>query len=200
MGKAYTQEEKEEIKKRIWEAGLELFHADEETGLNIREITARAGISLGCFYRFYPDKQSLLTDIMEYRAGQKLDRLKLRFPESEEEPAVFLSGIILEHFLDMEGKIEKKSIYREAFRSLRLWQEERREQDMLNVYVAFLEELNSYWEKHGVPWKAEPKGIIYLVIGLMGYGAAKRDMEKRYYEELLKVFIDAGVNKYLMPI
>ena len=63
MGKAYTEEEKIEIKKRIWEAAIELFHSSDAKKLNVRTLTSMAGISLGSFYNFYPDKESLMADI-----------------------------------------------------------------------------------------------------------------------------------------
>ena len=67
MGKAYTEEEKIEIKKRIWEAAIELFHSSDAKKLNVRTLTSMAGISLGSFYNFYPDQESLMADIIKYR-------------------------------------------------------------------------------------------------------------------------------------
>ena len=46
MGKAYSEEKKIEIKKRLWEEGIKLFHEEGAQELNIRELTKRAGISL----------------------------------------------------------------------------------------------------------------------------------------------------------
>lgn len=44
MGRAYSEEEKIEIKKRLWEEGIKLFHEQGAEELNIRELTKRAGI------------------------------------------------------------------------------------------------------------------------------------------------------------
>ena len=93
MGRAYTEEEKLEIKKRLWEEGLKLFHSDDHEELNIRELTQNAGISLGSFYNFYEDKGSFVREIMNYRAMQKLDKMKETFAASLKNPKEYLINL-----------------------------------------------------------------------------------------------------------
>ena len=73
MGKAYTEEERENIRVRLLEEALNLYHDDNVKALNIRELTGRVGISLGCFYSFYKDKDAMILDIVRYRGLQKID-------------------------------------------------------------------------------------------------------------------------------
>ena len=49
MGRAFSEEERAEIKIALMESALELFHEQGKKSLSIRELTKRAGISQGGF-------------------------------------------------------------------------------------------------------------------------------------------------------
>ncbi len=72
MGKAFSEEERNQKKIALMEAALELFHESGTKSLSIRELTKRAGISQGGFYTFWEDKDALVLDVLKYRAAQKL--------------------------------------------------------------------------------------------------------------------------------
>ena len=114
MGKAYSSDERSDIRIRIMEAALDLYHENGARTLNIREIVKRAGISLGSFYNFWPDKDSLVLDVMRYRAVQKLDAITPRFKESLDDPIRFLTELICSWVIDMKEKFDSKPIYREG--------------------------------------------------------------------------------------
>ena len=50
MTRAFTEEEKLEIKKKIMETALDLFHDKGTKSLSIAELTRRVGIGQGTFY------------------------------------------------------------------------------------------------------------------------------------------------------
>ncbi len=196
MGKAYTEEEKQQIRERIWEAGIEMFHSPDAKSLSVRAITAKVGISLGSFYNFYPDKESLVIDIMKYRVKQKLEIIKKDFPKSEKDPVEYLNNVICGNFISMDEKFSGKEIYKGAY-ALLLADFNNVQEIVLEEYAKCLEELNLYWKKKGIPAKVEVKGIVNLVKGLTGFAEAKGAMDRKYYDELLVAFIKTGVDKYL---
>ena len=55
MPKAFSEEEKEQIKNQILETAVELFHDKGTKSINIQELTRRAGIAQGSFYSFWKD-------------------------------------------------------------------------------------------------------------------------------------------------
>ena len=82
MGKAFSEEEKENIKEAIMETALELFHDNGTKSLSISVLTKRVGIAQGSFYNFWKDKDSLIIDLAAYRSGQKLKALEEKFSSS----------------------------------------------------------------------------------------------------------------------
>ena len=52
MARAFTEEEKLEIKEKIMETALDLFHDKGTKSLSIGELTRRVGIAQGSFYNF----------------------------------------------------------------------------------------------------------------------------------------------------
>lgn len=58
-GKAQFEEMRQQAIGRIKEAGLELFALKGLAGTNIKEIAAKAGISMGLLYHYYGSKDEL---------------------------------------------------------------------------------------------------------------------------------------------
>ncbi|MCR5033264.1 MAG: TetR/AcrR family transcriptional regulator [Lachnospiraceae bacterium] len=196
MGKAYTQEEKDDIRKKIWEAGLELFHAEDEKSLNIRRITEKAGISLGSFYHFYEDKESLLRDLVIYRSSQKLDVIRESFPASKQDPRGYLEKQIYFHLTDMGEKIRTKAIYRDTFRE-EVETERNNAALFMKLFAAFLEELQEFWKKEHVRATMEIAGILDLVRGAEAYYRAKPLMKEEHFDALLQDLIHDGICRYV---
>ena len=65
MTRSFTEQEKEEIRKRLLELGLKHFSTYGFKKTNVDEIARAAGISKGAFYRFYESKEILFMDVME---------------------------------------------------------------------------------------------------------------------------------------
>jgi AcrR family transcriptional regulator len=73
MPKAFTEQEKELIRKRLLEQGHRQFSAYGLRKTNIEELAAAAGISKGAFYLFYASKEALFMEVVE----QVEERLRL---------------------------------------------------------------------------------------------------------------------------
>lgn len=65
MGKAYTQEEREELRIKIKECGKKIFEKDGFKNFRIKELTGEVGISLGGFYTFFESKEALYREIID---------------------------------------------------------------------------------------------------------------------------------------
>ena len=65
MPKAFTQQEKEWIGKRLLEQGYKQFSAYGLRKTNIEDLAEAAGISKGAFYLFYDSKEALFMDVAE---------------------------------------------------------------------------------------------------------------------------------------
>jgi AcrR family transcriptional regulator len=65
MPKAFTEQEKELIRKRLLEQGHKQFSVYGLRKTNIEELAEAAGISKGAFYLFYASKEALFMDVVE---------------------------------------------------------------------------------------------------------------------------------------
>src|SRR5262245_47292798 len=65
MPRAFTDAERQQITRRLLEAGHKQFTAYGLKKTSVEELAAAAGISKGAFYLFYASKEALLLDLME---------------------------------------------------------------------------------------------------------------------------------------
>ncbi len=65
MPKAFTEQEKELIRKRLLEQGHKQFSAYGLRKTNIEEMAEASGISKGAFYLFYASKEALFMEVVE---------------------------------------------------------------------------------------------------------------------------------------
>lgn len=59
------QQRSQETKKRIEQAAFRLFSKKGIHGTNSKEITEKAGVSIGSFYAYFKNKKQLLLEILE---------------------------------------------------------------------------------------------------------------------------------------
>lgn len=196
MGKAYSSDERTDIKLRIMEAALELYHENGARTLNIREIVKRAGISLGSFYNFWPDKDSLVLDVMKYRAEQKLDAITPTFEKSLDDPAGFLTELICSWVIDMKEKFDTKPIYREGITFL-LSSQDKGTDRFLSLYSKFLNDLSGYWMNAGVINSFDITGVTNVIISASILLCNSSKLKAEYFEAIVKDMVSSSLNRYI---
>jgi hypothetical protein len=196
MSKAFSEYEKLNIKQKIMEAAIEIFHESGTKGLSIKELTKRAGIAQGSFYNFWKDKDALIMDVMQYRLAQKLEIAKQSFDESLENPVKFLVDIIYEHSIDLKEKYKKKPIYAEALNMLSK-KTENRVYEANSLYTDFINKLAEYWKEQNAVKDVDEKGLINAFTGSFLLFSNYYKFEEEYFNDILKAFISAVVKKYI---
>lgn len=94
MPRAFTEEEKEQIKAALVEAGGELFAAHGLRRTNVEELAKRAGISKGAFYLFYESKEALFMDVAEEAEGQFRQEVLAMVDEPGPTPRARLAAVL----------------------------------------------------------------------------------------------------------
>ena len=197
MGKAYTSDERSDIRVRIMEAALELYHENGSKTLNIREIAKKAGISQGGFYNFWSDKDSLVLDVMKYRASQKLDMIKPFFKGSEKDPVGFLASQICAWCTDMKGKLDTKPIYREGMDFLQNTTGEKSSR-FLSLYSDFLNDLKDYWVKKEAIVSMDIAGVTNVITSVSILLSNSEKIDDKYFEDLIGSFSVSSLKKYVI--
>jgi AcrR family transcriptional regulator len=196
MGKAYTSDERSDIKVRIMEAAIELYHENGAKTLNIRELAKRAGISPGGFYNFWPDKDSLILDIIKYRASQKLDMMRPLIKDSLGDPIGFLSSQICSWFIDLKYKFDTKPIYRETMTFLQNTSRDK-ESRTLALYYDYLKYINDQWLEAGVIESMDINGVANVIISVSILLCDSSKLDDGYFEDLINSYISAGLKMYI---
>ena len=196
MSKAFSEDERLNIKQKMMEMAIEIFHESGTKGLSIKELTKRAGIAQGSFYNFWKDKDALIMDVMQYRLSQKLEIAKQSFDESLENPVKFLVDIIYEHSIDLKEKYKKKPIYTQALNMLSK-KTENRVYEANSLYTDFINKLAEYWKEQNAVKDVDEKGLINAFTGSFLLFSNYYKFEEEYFNDILKVFISAVVKRYI---
>ncbi len=196
MSKAFSEDEKLNIKQKMMEVAIEIFHESGTKGLSIKELTKRAGIAQGSFYNFWKDKDAIIMDVMQYRLAQKLEIAKQSFDKSLENPVKFLVDIIYEHSIDLKEKYKKKPIYAEALNMLSK-KTENRVYEANSLYTDFINKLAEYWKERNAVKDVDEKGLINAFTGSFLLFSNYYKFEEEYFNDILKAFISAVVKKYI---
>ena len=178
MAKAFSDKEKEQIRIRMMETALDLFHDKGTKSLSIQGLTRRVGIAQGSFYNFWKDKDALVLDVMRFRSKQKLRLIENRMEESLADPAGFLAETIYVYSVDLMKKGREQPTYAQSFELL-LRAEPDAENRVGVVYRDFLEKLSAYWKAHGV------------------VEAVDVQVDPEYFDGILKTFIQNAVSQYI---
>ncbi len=196
MAKAFSEKEKNDIKKKIMETALDLFHDKGVKSISIKELTKRVGIAQGSFYNFWKDKDTLMIELIFYRSTQKLNMLEEKFPSSLDDPAKFLTDIIYGYSTDLMEKIETQETYRDAFKIFY-------KKDIKNInhvkglYIGFIKKLIAYWEDNNSIKFADEHGLSNAFIGAFVLCFNSHHFNRSYFREMLKTCIFSVVNRYI---
>lgn len=87
------ERKKEETKRRIYVAALELFHEKGFEHTTVDEITERADVAKGTFFNYFPHKESVLSYLSEESLRRVEDRAAERHHEAAERIAALLTAV-----------------------------------------------------------------------------------------------------------
>ena len=74
--RVFTEEEKKDIQKKMFEAGLSLIRQNGLTHTSVEKITDFAGIGKSTFYNFYTSKEEFVVDLIAYERNKAMQMIK----------------------------------------------------------------------------------------------------------------------------
>ena len=153
MGKAFTEQEREQLKIKIQDVGLKLFREKGLKKVSIRDITSEVGIAQGGFYTFYKNKEALLMALVDRRIKEKLGAVLESIPQKPEgewkEPTQYLAGFLYNQGMAL---LQNKAFSNTESDSMNYIMQYRLEEKetIFSKYHSFLQELVTYWKKNGI--------------------------------------------------
>lgn len=196
MPKAFSEEEKEQIKNQILETAVELFHDRGTKSINIQELTRRAGIAQGSFYSFWKDKDALIMDVMLYRSRQKLDIAEKEFEASLHDPIGFLSESIYRYSMDLLNKCREQPVYSQSFAILSR-SNSLSENRVGAIYKEFLSKLAAYWVEHNAVQSVNVQGLINVITACPVLLSNAGQFDPEYFDEIFKSFLQSTIRNYI---
>lgn len=196
MPKAFSEEEKEQIKNQILETAVELFHDKGTKSINIQELTRRAGIAQGSFYSFWKDKDALVMDVMLYRSRQKLDIAEKEFEASLHDPIGFLSESIYRYSMDLLNKCKEQPVYSQSFAILSR-SNSLSENRVGAIYKKFLNKLAAYWVEHNAVQSVDVQGLINVITACPVLLSNAGQFDPEYFDEIFKSFLQSTIRNYI---
>lgn len=196
MPKAFSEEEKEQIKNQILETAVELFHDKGTKSINIQELTRRAGIAQGSFYSFWKDKDALVLDVMLYRSRQKLDIAEKEFEASLHDPIGFLSDSIYRYSIDLLNKCREQPVYSQSFAILSR-SNSLSENRVGAIYKEFLSKLAAYWVEHNAVQSVDVQGLINVITACPVLLSNAGQFDPEYFDEIFKSFLQSTIRNYI---
>jgi AcrR family transcriptional regulator len=68
--------QREQTRRKLYEAAIEVFRAEGVAAAKIDEIAARAGVSRGTFYFHFPTKEDVLWELLQESQAQVVTRIE----------------------------------------------------------------------------------------------------------------------------
>lgn len=186
MGKAFTDEEKEQTIEKLRREGLKLLAQDGIKNVSIRELTKRVGIAQGGFYSFYKDKDAFVTDLILLRIREKTDLMLEHKDKTLADPVGFLSDLLYREGMHLK---ENMAFNNRVSDSIAFFIQSDKNDDGAGrrIYRNFMNQLVQYWEENGYKVSCDVDAIISAAVmgGVMFSNSEivpKEHFEKIYHE------------------
>lgn len=195
MGKAYSEEEKIEIKAKLREVGLKLFREKGIKKVSVRELTTQVGIAQGGFYTFYESKEAFMLDLLNLRIEEKLLILEQKFSAALKDPVFFVTEILYESGMHLK---ENKAFNNVVSDSLKFFIDGREndKQQILQKYGAFMEKLAGYLTKHGFIVEMDLEGLLSVVSAATILFSNADMLKESYFEKIYRVFAESQISQF----
>ncbi len=182
MPKIFSEEDRDIIKKKLLDIGLEKIKIKRYQHISLDEITSEVGIAKGTFYRFFLSKEAYFYEIMQ------LIKAKNRQEMKESTTNGILSKEKVKDSL-FRRYCDGQTIY-DYFtpEDMRLIERKLPNGGSSNDSVEFAEELLSHIDHET---NANPKVIVNMC-NVLALTATNKDMlEKQAYSATMKLLVDA---------
>ena len=181
----------EDKRKLLYDCAKELFGIKGFKDTNISEITQKAGVAVGTFYKYYPSKEKLFMDIF-LEENVKLKKRFLKSLDLTQSPLEIMRQMMA---LNAEG-MNTNPILREWYNKSvfekieKLYREENGIQVVDFLYDTFLKLVNE-WQAQGKMRKdIDSKMIMMVFAAIINIDTHKEEIGIEYFPQLLALIAE----------
>ena len=185
MPKIFSENDKEVLRKKLIEAGIEKLEHSRYKSISVEEVALEVGIAKGTFYNFFPSKEYFFYEIMQYI--KEKNRKPLRELNENAAAEDIAEGLIRRYK-------NVKTVYYyftpdEMKQIMRRLPEGDSENDSEEFAKALCEQIGGC--------KGKPETIVSMC-NILGLASANRSlMESAGYETAIRVYCEA-LAKYIV--
>lgn len=200
MAKAFTAEEKEQIREQLLEEGLRLFKEKGLKNVSIKELTEAVSIAQGGFYTFYESKEELLLACVRYRIHQKVQPFLTasleQYGEEIQNPCSFMTERFYRTGMHLKENLAFNNLVSDSV-NVMLGNNRSMSGESLDTLWILLKRLCIWWKEHGMTVTVEKEALgAFMKAGIILF-MNEEIIGKEYFPEIFHLFIEENVNRYV---
>ncbi len=191
MVKAFTREQRGEIRKQLMAEGRRLFAAYGLKKTNVEELTRACGIAKGTFYTFYRSKEELFMDILEETEAEIKKEIAESLKQTEGSPREVFKDVMLRQFSALKNNpvlsiVLRKDEYTHLLRGLppeRLRQHLENDEDALQAIIR-------YWRGQGIVRDIGDSVISGMIKGVFFMHLHQEEIGTPVFQEVIERMLE----------
>ncbi|MGN0342719.1 MAG: TetR/AcrR family transcriptional regulator, partial [Roseburia sp.] len=199
MAKAFTEKEREEIRRRLQDEGLKQFKEKGLKKVSVRELTQAAGIAQGGFYAFYESKEALLLDCVNRRITEKIESFTgsplEQYKEEMQDPIHFLAEGFYVTGMHLKDNLVFNNLISDSVNII-LGDYDNLEQNSVRAIKELLIQLIDWWKLHGLIVTVDTGGLrAFMKAGAVLF-MNEEIIGKEYFPEIFRTFVYENTARY----
>jgi AcrR family transcriptional regulator len=190
MPRAFSEQEKEVIRRQMREKSKRLFEAHGLRKTSVDDITQAAGISKGAFYLFYASKEELFLEILEQMEAELRESVLAYTVQPTVDARENVRRMLGNFLLTYEAYPLLKNFSQSDFDYLVRKLPAERVQAHFNRDEKFFDDLIQLVKREGIMLKAAPRVSINLVVCLFLLSLHRSELGEDVYGETMQILTD----------
>ena len=190
MPKAFSEQEKEVIRRQMREKSKRLFEAHGLRKTSVDDITQATGISKGAFYLFYTSKEELFLELLEQMETELRESVLAYTLQPAENARENVRRILGNFLLTYDAYPLLKNFSQSDFDFLVRKLPAERVQAHFRRDEKFFDDLMQRVKREGMTLKAGPRVAINLIVSLFLLSLHRDELGEDAYGETMQILTD----------
>jgi AcrR family transcriptional regulator len=190
MPRAFSENEKEVIRRQMREKSIRLFETHGLRKTSVDDITQAVGISKGAFYLFYASKEELFLEILEQMECDLRQRVLEFTLHPEGDNCQNVRRILSSFLLAYDAYPLLKNFGQTDFDYLVRKLPAERVQAHLERDATFFDSFAEKIKREGIALRVSPRVAFRLVLSLFLVSLHRHDLDEDAYTETMNILTD----------
>ncbi len=194
MTKAFTQSNKDLIRRALLQKGREYFIRYGLKKTSVEELAKAAGIAKGSFYKFFDSKEALFMAIHE-DSENKMRTDLIQKLESAVEPADKLRFLLKSSFLYLEEDPLLRAVFsKEELDNITGFMTSEQFKEHYHQNIWFMEELVRQWQDEGIIRQLNTEVVSNLLGSTFYIFLQKENLGEEMYNRVIDMLVECLVD------